>query len=499
MEVNLDPYHLSPGSKLGSYLIGETLGSGVAATVYRAQDVTRQCIVALKVLHTPHKDGGMPLARMRREIELLSRLDHRGICHVFELGVADSLVFLVMEYIIGKGLSAIIEREGKITPARVMRIFHAIAKALATAHVQDIIHRDLKPSNIMLRDDDTPVILDFGLAKGPRVSQLTSVGVWVGTFQYAAPEILRGERPSKASDVFALGVSLYQSLTGELPFRSEHVGPIAEAMIRHGPTPASELVTGVLPTFDDLIAHSLRFKANERPKDASEFAAELERILPKQQQYSKRERDEITAIVEMPRRRRYQSDNSPKQQNSEQTPQFSRDLTPVFERPINAVDDMEDEPTAMFRRPQNTADSDATSIFKMPLTSAPTKRTKANSKAKASVKSPAVAQPTSKSEPTAASAIEEKPTKPTVSSQAKSLPTNPTQEITDVSSPPQIPESLELIPEPLPQQPLIPGIPWRYVSPNKGGLIEPKSINQTNRSASGPQAAVQSKPKLKPK
>jgi serine/threonine-protein kinase len=274
----VDPRNLAAGDRLGRYLVRERLGEGAAATVYRADDLERARAVALKVLHATSEDG-LSVSRLEREVELVSRLDHPGVGRVHELGRDGDAVYLVMEYVLGRTLESVLATETRLAPARAGRMMRDIAAAVGHAHAAGILHRDLKPRNIMVRADDRPVVLDFGLATGPGVSQLTRVGAWIGTFHYAAPETLRGVRPVPASDVFALGVCLYRMLTGDLPVRGEHVGMVAEAALRHGPPPPSSVVAEVPAVLDEVVARALRPNPADRFADAHELCRALADIV----------------------------------------------------------------------------------------------------------------------------------------------------------------------------------------------------------------------------
>ncbi len=273
-----DPRTLDAGETLGRYVICERLGQGVAATVYLAKSLEDGRRVALKVLHVSSPED-VPVARLTRERELLSRLTHPGFCRVHELGCKDGTVFLAMDYVAGRTLESILSVSGYLGARRAALVFRDVACVLAAAHALEIIHRDIKPNNIMLRSDDSPVLLDLGLATGPGVVPLTAVGAWLGTFHYVAPEVLSGSRPTEESDIFSLGVTFYRALTGVLPFAADHVGHVAEVILRRGPKPPSALVPAIPSALDAVVIRALKLNPDERYDGAASFKAALDAVL----------------------------------------------------------------------------------------------------------------------------------------------------------------------------------------------------------------------------
>ncbi|MBI5510910.1 MAG: serine/threonine protein kinase [Deltaproteobacteria bacterium] len=271
-----NPRKLTAGASLGRFRIVKRLGRGATATVYLAEDVTTGAAVALKALHADlHATGSHAALRMRREIELVHRIDHPGICRIFDLHTEDRLLFLTMQFIAGDTLDAVLKRDRRLTIARAARVLSAICRALAAAHAKDILHRDLKPSNIMLAPNDAPMILDFGYATGPDVGRLTATGEWVGTLYYAAPELLKNGPNTRRSDIYSLGVILYQAVTGELPFQGNHPGEIAEALLFRDPIPPSALSPVVSASLEAVILKAMRRTPAERYADVLELADAL--------------------------------------------------------------------------------------------------------------------------------------------------------------------------------------------------------------------------------
>jgi serine/threonine-protein kinase len=216
------------GQTLAHYEINGCLGEGGSGVVYRGRDLRLERPVAVKVLADALRDDELAWARLLREARLASPLNHPHIAAIYDLGEEDGCAYIVMEYVEGLTLADLIP-EGGMSREQVARYAGQISGALAFAHEQGIIHGDLKGSNIIVTPDGNIKLLDFGLARRiPRsgMAEVTSsclplaeAGATAGTLAYLAPEVLRGNPPSRQSDVWALGVLLYQMATGELPFR----------------------------------------------------------------------------------------------------------------------------------------------------------------------------------------------------------------------------------------------------------------------------------------
>lgn len=216
------------GKTLAHYEVGDCLGKGASGVVYRGRDLRLDRQVAIKVLAEDLRDDELAWGRLLREARLASQLNHPNIAAIYDLGEEDGRAFIVMEYVEGLPLSEIVP-EGGMTCEQVRRYATQIAEALAFAHQQGVIHGDLKGSNIVVTPEGNAKLLDFGLGRLiPRegLEEVTSsrlplaeVGATGGTLPYLAPEVLRGSPSNVQSDVWALGVLLYQMATGELPFR----------------------------------------------------------------------------------------------------------------------------------------------------------------------------------------------------------------------------------------------------------------------------------------
>lgn len=272
------------GRTLAHYRITASLGSGGMGEVYRARDAKLGRDVALKVL--PSEMAGSPerLERFRREAKALAALDHPGIVTVYSVEEADGVHFLTMQLVEGEPLDKLIP-EGGMPVERVLEIAAALAEALAAAHEKGIVHRDLKPANVMVAKSGRVKVLDFGLAKvrapdegaGSELATeaQTREGIVMGTVPYMSPEQVEGRAVDQRSDVFSLGVMLYEMATGRRPFRSGSTAGLMSAILRDAPPPAASLRAGLPEALQRAIDRCLAKEPGARFQDAGELRAAL--------------------------------------------------------------------------------------------------------------------------------------------------------------------------------------------------------------------------------
>lgn len=265
---------LDPGSVISHYEIIGKLGSGGMGEVHLARDTRLQREVAIKCL--PEEGGDDPTARKRflREARAAGGLAHPNVCAVHEIGEEDGLVYIVMQRVNGQPLSARLQRNGPLPPQEVRQIGIQVAEALAAAHAATIVHRDIKPHNIMVNSRGHVTVLDFGLAKyiqsaGAETS-LTATGTAAGTVPYMSPEQLRGDELDGRTDLFSLGVVLYEAAAGRLPFEGATSGQIITAILTRDPPPPIALEQRA----PDLAACVMRC-LEKQPGDRYESALEL--------------------------------------------------------------------------------------------------------------------------------------------------------------------------------------------------------------------------------
>jgi serine/threonine-protein kinase len=261
-----------PGAALGRYKLIERLGAGGMGEVWKAHDANLERDVAIKMLLSGALGDATSRERFRREALVLSRLSHPGVATIFDFDVQDGCDFLVMEYVPGGTLESGLA-SGPLPIDRVLQLGAAIADALAAAHRHGVLHRDLKPGNVVLTGDGHPKILDFGIAVlltgNKATGRMTQVGTFVGSLPYMSPEQLFGEADDARTDVYALGVVLFEMLTGQRPFVKERPEALMFAIINTSPPSARSLRPDIPPELDVLIADCLRKDPAQRPQSAA--------------------------------------------------------------------------------------------------------------------------------------------------------------------------------------------------------------------------------------
>ncbi|HEY0407756.1 MAG TPA: serine/threonine-protein kinase [Pyrinomonadaceae bacterium] len=269
------------------YRLDERLGTGGMGTVYRATHLLIDRPVAVKLLNPRFVEDEAAQARFRREARAAGRLQHSNAVAVTDFGrTADGYVYIVMELLEGRTLRDVLAREAPLDTARAVSMMMQISAAVAAAHEAGIIHRDLKPANIFIvqRKDAPPFVkvLDFGIAKLAAESiddddpkTLTAVGVMIGTPKYMSPEQCDGGPLTPASDVYSLGIILYEMLTGTTPFTGTSPLAIALKHSTEEPRPPREWVVTIPPAIEELVLKALKKNPLERPQNAAEFRREL--------------------------------------------------------------------------------------------------------------------------------------------------------------------------------------------------------------------------------
>jgi eukaryotic-like serine/threonine-protein kinase len=266
------------GSTVSHYRILDRLGGGGMGVVYRAIDLKLDRPVALKFLSSQRGAAEEHKRRFIREAKAASALDHPNICTVYEIDeTPDGALFIAMALCEGETLRDRIAR-GPLPVGEAVEIAEQIAAGLARAHGRGIVHRDVKPANVIVAPDGRVKIVDFGIAKLSDQSRLTRAGTTVGTAGYMSPEQLHGEEPDPRTDVWSLGVVIYEMVTGHSPFEAESETETVKAILRRAPRPMVNLRPGVPPALERIVERALAKRLEDRTGSMDAMSAELRRL-----------------------------------------------------------------------------------------------------------------------------------------------------------------------------------------------------------------------------
>jgi serine/threonine-protein kinase len=259
----------------GRYRVLSRLGSGGMADVYLAHDQLLGREVAVKVLHHHFAEDQEFVERFKREASSAAALSHPNIVGIFDRGEWNGTYYIAMEYVAGRSLKAIVRENGPLDPALAIDTVIQILRAARFAHRRGVIHRDLKPHNVILEEEGRARVTDFGIARAG-ASDMTLTGSIMGTAQYLSPEQAQGYAVSAASDIYSVGVILYELLTGVVPFEGETAVAIAFKQVSAVPRPPSELNPSLPPSLDAVVLRALAKDPIERYADDDELIAALE-------------------------------------------------------------------------------------------------------------------------------------------------------------------------------------------------------------------------------
>lgn len=262
----------------GRYRIDGRIARGGMATVYRGLDVRLDRVVAIKVMHPGLAEDADFLARFTREAKAAARLNSANVVGVFDQGSHDGLAFLVMELVPGRTLRDLIAERGRLSPAQALSVLEPVLLALGAAHRAGLVHRDVKPENVLLGDDGTVKVADFGLARAVEAASHTVTrGLLIGTVAYLAPEQVTAGSADERTDVYAAGVLLFEMLTGGVPYAGDTAFSVAYRHV-HEDVPPPSSRADVPPALDALTVRATRRDPAARPADAGAFLTELRHV-----------------------------------------------------------------------------------------------------------------------------------------------------------------------------------------------------------------------------
>ena len=267
----------APGTVLGDrYEILALLGQGGMGAVYKARDTELDRLVALKIIRPELTTNPEILKRFKQELILARQVTHRNVIRIFDLGQADGFKFITMEYLEGQDLRGVLREKGKLTPEQAARVILQICRALEAAHGEGVIHRDLKPQNIMIDANGRAYVMDFGIARSAHLPGMTQTGALVGTPEYMSPEQAKGEKLGEQSDIFSLGVILYELVVGQSPYYSETPLATLWKRLQEKAKPLCEIDPTIPKAFSDIVEKALEVEPENRFANAGEFAQRLE-------------------------------------------------------------------------------------------------------------------------------------------------------------------------------------------------------------------------------
>jgi serine/threonine protein kinase/Flp pilus assembly protein TadD len=270
---------LTIGSKFaGRYQVIEELGKGGMGKVYKVMDTKIDEKVALKLLNLEFAPGDKTLDRFRNELKLARQISHRYVCRMYDLSEAEGMPYITMEYVSGEDLKSLIRRIGQFTVGKTVLIALQVCEGLGEAHRLGVVHRDLKPQNIMIDSEGNVRIMDFGIARSLKTKGITDTGEIFGTPEYMSPESLEGKEVDGRTDIYALGIILYEMLTGRVPFEGETPLTVALKQKTEIPKDPRNINAQIPESLSHMILKCMNKEKGKRYSDTQELTAELEKI-----------------------------------------------------------------------------------------------------------------------------------------------------------------------------------------------------------------------------
>ena len=266
----------APGSLIGNrYEIMQLLGEGGMGAVYKVRDREVNRVVALKMIREDLASHPEILARFTQELVLARQVTHKNVIRLFDLGEADGVKFITMDFIEGRDLKSLLTEKGKLPPDQAVKIIGQVCRALDAAHTEGVVHRDLKPQNIMLDANGRVTVMDFGIARSAEMSGMTQTGALIGTPEYMSPEQARGQTAGVPSDLFTVGIIFYELLTGVTPYKSETAMASLLKRTQERARAPITLDPSIPPGISDVVMKCLEINLDKRYSSAVQILADL--------------------------------------------------------------------------------------------------------------------------------------------------------------------------------------------------------------------------------
>jgi serine/threonine protein kinase len=264
------------GQRLGDYRLEAELGRGSMGVVYRATHTGQQRPYAVKVLLDALASDTSFVTRFKREANIAATLRHPNIVRVFDAGIQGAQIFFAMEYVEGVTAGRLLKQRKQLTAPQVVEVAIQASDALAYAHAEGhVVHRDIKPENLMVDRWWRTKVLDFGLARVEGLHSITSAGTVVGSLYYVSPEQLRGQKIDGRTDVYGLGVSMYEMLSGQRPHRGQTFSELSGSILSGSYAPLREVLPGVAPHLERIVARAMAREVADRYESAAEMWRDL--------------------------------------------------------------------------------------------------------------------------------------------------------------------------------------------------------------------------------
>jgi serine/threonine protein kinase len=268
--------NIGPGSVIGNrYEVEQLLGEGGMGAVYKVRDREVNRLVALKMIRSDLASHPEILARFTQELVLARQVTHRNVIRLFDLGEADGVKFITMDFIEGLDLTSLLTEKGKLAPDEAIKIIAQVCRALDAAHTEGVVHRDLKPQNIMLDANGRVTVMDFGIARSAEMSGMTQTGALIGTPEYMSPEQARGQVAGVPSDLFTVGIIFYELLTGVTPYKADTAMASLLKRTRERPQAPIVLDPSIPHGISDVVMKCLEIDLDKRYSSAVQILADL--------------------------------------------------------------------------------------------------------------------------------------------------------------------------------------------------------------------------------